>query len=47
VKTTPFFEICWMFVPYFNWLMWLWAIPLMISMALQWRVVANRRGIDK
>jgi hypothetical protein len=32
VQTNPFFRTCWIILPYFYWLMWVWAIPLMISM---------------
>jgi RNA polymerase sigma factor (sigma-70 family) len=42
VKSNPFFQVCWIFVPYFIWLMWVWAIPMMISGMVQWRVIARR-----
>ncbi|HXI82486.1 MAG TPA: sigma-70 family RNA polymerase sigma factor [Verrucomicrobiae bacterium] len=47
VKSSPFFRVCWMIVPYFFWLMWIWAIPLMISMIVQWRVIAGRRLLQR
>jgi hypothetical protein len=31
-----------MILPYFYWLMWLWAIPMLISMIVQWRVIARK-----
>ena len=46
VKSNPFFRVCWMILPYFFWLMWVWAIPIMISMIVQWRVRANRRQLE-
>ena len=42
VRSNPFFEVCWMILPYFYWLMWLWAIPMLISMIVQWRVIARK-----
>jgi RNA polymerase sigma factor (sigma-70 family) len=47
VKSNPFFQVCWMLLPYVVWLMWVWAIPMMISMIVHWRVTANRRRLDK
>jgi hypothetical protein len=47
VISNPFFEACWIILPYFFWLMWVWAIPMMISMVIQWRVKANGRPLDK
>lgn len=47
VRSNPFFEVCWKMVPYFSWLMWVWAIPIMIAMIVQWRVMAKRRRLDK
>jgi hypothetical protein len=44
VKSNPFFQVCWMIMPYFFWLMWVWAIPIMISMIVQWRVIARRKA---
>jgi RNA polymerase sigma factor (sigma-70 family) len=46
VQSNPFFQGCWMILPYFFWLMWGWAVPLMISMVFQWRVRANRRQLE-
>jgi len=43
VKSNPFFAICWRVVPHFIWLMWLWAIPLIISTVVQWRLLAKQR----
>jgi RNA polymerase sigma factor (sigma-70 family) len=34
VRSNPFFKVCWMFVPYFLWLMWLWSVPMMITQGL-------------
>lgn len=42
VKSNPFFQVCWKFVPHFIWLMWLWAIPITISMIVQRRVIARK-----
>jgi RNA polymerase sigma factor (sigma-70 family) len=42
VRSNPFFKVCWMILPYFYWLMWLWAIPMLISMIVQWRVIARK-----
>jgi hypothetical protein len=47
VKSNPFFQACWMIWPYFFWLMWVWAIPMMISMFVQCWVLANMRRLDK
>ena len=47
VKSNPFFQACWMILPYFYWLMWVWAIPIMIAMIVQWWAVTNRRRLDK
>ncbi|HEX4349350.1 MAG TPA: sigma-70 family RNA polymerase sigma factor [Verrucomicrobiae bacterium] len=47
VRSNPFFQGCWMILPYFSWLMWMWAVPMMISAMVQWRVLANRRRLDK
>jgi len=44
MKTNPFFRFCGLTLrPCVFWLMWLWAIPIMISMMLQWRRLAKRR----
>jgi len=42
VKANPFFATCWRMVPHFLWLMWLWAIPLIISSAFNWRGIAKQ-----
>ena len=49
VKSNPFFQTCWKIAPHFIWLMWVWAIPLMISMIVQWRAIArkNRQGANQ
>jgi len=47
VKSNPFFQACWTILPYFFWLMWVWALPMMLSMLVHWRVLANRRRLDK
>jgi RNA polymerase sigma factor (sigma-70 family) len=46
-RSNPFLQACWKIVPHFFWLMWIWAIPMMISMMVQWRVLANRRRLDE
>jgi RNA polymerase sigma factor (sigma-70 family) len=43
VKSNPFFQVCWMIVPHFMWLMWIWAIPMMISAIVQWGVMAHKK----
>jgi len=44
MKANPFFRFCGLTLrPYVFWLMWIWAIPIMISMVLQWRRLAQRR----
>ena len=43
VKTNPFLQTCWKVVPYFFWLMWVWAIPMMISMIVQWWAIARKK----
>ena len=43
VISNPFFAICWRMVPHFIWLMWLWAIPLIISSFIQGRFMAKQR----
>jgi len=47
VKSNPFFEACWIILPHFFWLMWVWAVPIMISQIVQWRVLAKRRQLEK
>ena len=47
VKSNHFFEVCWMILPYFMWLMWGWAIPMMTSLMVKWWASANRRRLDK
>jgi hypothetical protein len=47
VRSNPFFEVCWVILPYFFWVMWVWAIPIMIAMIVQWWAVANRRRLNK
>jgi hypothetical protein len=47
VKSNPFFQACWMILPYFFWLMWAWGIPMMISVIVRRWVLANRRRLDK
>ena len=42
VKSNPFFQTCWKIVPHFIWLMWVWAIPMMFSMIIQWWAVARK-----
>ncbi len=42
VRSNPFLETCWRMVPYFFWLMWAWAIPIMIVMVVQWLGIARR-----
>jgi RNA polymerase sigma factor (sigma-70 family) len=42
VKSNPFLQTCWKIVPYFFWLMWLWAIPIIISMVIQWVAIARK-----
>jgi RNA polymerase sigma factor (sigma-70 family) len=46
-KSNPFFQVCWMVLPYFFWLMWVWSIPMMISSIVQWRMLAKQRRLDK
>jgi len=43
VKANPFLQVCWMIVPYFSWVIWLWATPMIVSMVVQWWVMARRR----
>ncbi len=46
VRSSPFFQACWAAVPSFPWLMWLWSVPMMISMAAHWRgVMKGRRAL--
>jgi len=47
VKSNPFFQACWKILPCFFWLMWIWAIPMMSSLFVHWRVLANRRQLEK
>ncbi len=46
-RSNPFFQVCWKIVPYFFWLMWVWAIPMMISMIVRRWVLAKRQRLDK
>jgi len=41
VKSNPFFATCWRMVPHFIWLMWVWAIPLIISSIIQWQILVK------
>lgn len=43
VKSNPFFATCWCMVPHFIWLMWVWAIPLIISSIIQWQILAKQQ----
>ena len=43
VKTNPFLQTCWKVAPCFFWLMWVWAIPMMISVIVQWRAIARKK----
>ncbi|MDR3404791.1 MAG: sigma-70 family RNA polymerase sigma factor [Chthoniobacter sp.] len=45
VKSNPFFQACWRILPYFPWLMWLWSIPMMVSMIVQWWVGGKRAAM--
>jgi hypothetical protein len=47
VKSNPFFQVCWKVVPYFFWLMWLWALPMMINMLTHWWLLAKKWRLDK
>jgi hypothetical protein len=47
VKSNRFFQACWTILPCFFWLMWVWALPMMLSMLVHWRGLANRRRWDK
>jgi len=41
-KSNPFLQVCWKLVPYFFWLMWVWAIPIMIPMTAHWWAIARK-----
>jgi len=43
-KSNLFLKTCWKLVPYFFWLMWLWSVPLMISMIARWRDIARKKN---
>jgi hypothetical protein len=47
VKSNPFFRACWRILPYFFWLMWVWAIPMMSSLLVHWRRLATGRRLDQ
>lgn len=42
-QANPFLRACWKVVPHFFWLMWVWGIPMMISMGVQWRGIARQK----
>jgi hypothetical protein len=43
VRSNPFLQTCWRTLPYFPWLMWLWAFPMMILMTVRWWAIARKR----
>jgi len=43
VKSNPFFQVCWVVVPHFMWLMWLWGVPMLLANIVQWRAGARRQ----
>lgn len=43
VQSSPFFHTCWSVLPWFPWLMWLWSLPLMLSMITHWCMLAKAR----
>jgi len=45
VRSNPFLQACWKMVPNFFWLMWVWAIPMMISMIVQWWTIARKPSV--
>jgi RNA polymerase sigma factor (sigma-70 family) len=47
LRSNPFFRISGMILPYFFWLMWVWAIPMLISMIVQWRLLAESQRTDQ
>jgi RNA polymerase sigma factor (sigma-70 family) len=47
VITSPFFRTCWMLLPHFFWLMWIWVIPMMASMIVQfWAAASQHRRTE-
>ncbi len=42
-KSNLFFQACWKMVPHFFWLLWVWGVPMMLAMIVQWRAVARRK----
>ena len=46
VHSSPFFQTCLTVLPCFPWLMWLWSVPLMLSMSAQWWALAKRRKLQ-
>ena len=43
-KSNLFLQACWKLVPHFFWLMWVWGIPIMISMFVQWWTMARKKN---
>ena len=43
VHSSPFFQTCITALPIFPWLLWLWSVPLMLSMLINWRSLTKRR----
>jgi hypothetical protein len=39
-KSNLFLQACWKMVPHFFWLLWVWGVPMMLAMIVQWRALA-------
>ena len=42
-KSNLFLQACWKLVPYFLWLLWLWGVPMMLAMMVQWWAMARQK----
>jgi hypothetical protein len=47
VRSNPFLQTCWRVLPYFPWLMWVWAIPMMIPMVVLWWTIARKQARER
>jgi RNA polymerase sigma factor (sigma-70 family) len=45
VHSSAFFQGCLRVLPWFPWLMWLWSVPMMVSMGAHWLGVVKRRKV--
>ncbi len=47
VLSTRFYRFSYAVLQHFFWLVWVWALPLLISMIVQWRTMSHARRLNK